>query len=133
MEFGFRGVMLASHGVESAGSGGGTDGTTRTCTGTMGTLCGMQFDTEVCALLLESVDGVWDGGEVAGGERDVVVVGRVGVVRAGSGTEGKGRATEGEELDGCLVEVSEMEVSDREHCCSLGRIKADAGWTIITD
>ena len=118
MEFGFGGVMVTSHGVQSAGCGRGTDGTTGTCTGTMGALCGMQLDTEVSALLLESLDGVGDGGEVPWGEGNVFVVG-VGVVGGAEGTEGEGGAAEGEELDGGLVEVSEMEVGDREHGCSL--------------
>ena len=126
VEFGFGGVMLASHGVESAGGSGGAEGTTRTCTGTVCALGSLELDTQVCTLLLEPVHGVRDRGEVAGCEGDVLVV-RVGVVAA-EGTEGEGGAAEGEELDGCLVEVSEMEVSDREHCGSLlGRI------TIIAD
>lgn len=102
--------MLAPHGVERAGGGGGTEGTARTGTGTVGTLCGMQPDAEVGALFLESVYGVWDGGEVARGKGDVFVV-RV-VVVAGSCAQGR---AEGEELDGGFKEVSEMKVSDREH------------------
>jgi hypothetical protein len=126
VEFGFGGVMLATHGVERAGGSGGTERTTRTCTGTVRALGSMQLDTQVGTLLLEPVHGVGDRGEVAGGEGDVFVV-RV-VVVAAEGAEGKDGAAEGEELDGGLVEVSEMEVSDREHCGSLlGRI------TIIAD
>ena len=74
----------------------------------------MQLDAEVCALLLESVYGVWDGGEIAGGKGEMIVV--VGIVgEVGEGIGGAKRAAEGKELDGCFVEVFEMEVSDREH------------------
>lgn len=130
VEFGFGSVMFTSHSVKSTGCSGGTDRTTRTYTGTVGTFSSMQLDTEVSALLLESVDGIGDWGEVPWCEGDVFVVG-VGVVGgAAEGAEGKGGGiAKGEELDGGLVEVSEMEVGDREHCCSLGTDKTQ----IITD
>lgn len=103
--------MFAAHAVEGVGGSGGTDGAARACTGTVGASWALQLDTEVGAVLVGSVHG----GLVAGGEGEVVVVVgvRVDVWWMCAG------AAEGKELDGCLVEVSEMEVGDRQHCNGL--------------